>query len=1152
MNKPESNPIQIRDISQIDLDAHGVVEASAGTGKTYTIEHLVVELLKSGKVQSLNQILVVTFTEKAVGELKNRIRNIIRLSLEKEPSEILNASYENFDSASIYTIHGFCNKIINDYVFENRRHISSTLVDDRTVYEHVLARIKRDNWPVEYGDQLNTVLQLSGYPGSTGTGTSSWEDLVIDIALRYQQSGFDIIHPQAEPDLVKKIQSIQKKSSVFLDALIPLVGAIDETDYAKSDLCIKYDCLNINKRSRQGRIPLLIDLLQLVSSHARHTLSIKQLADFIDFHGCGNTGFNELNSKWNKPGPDFEATLPNLPEIIRILENLRALDFSELRFMLSVKTIHELKNYGIQYKTGSNLISYDDMIVHVFSILQDQSSILINLLRERYTYALVDEFQDTDMLQWAIFKSIFLESEKNRLFIIGDPKQAIYGFRGADIHAYLLARDEMISSYNARFYSLTENWRSSPSLIRVFNSVFGNTNWFNDGTIGYIPSSFPEKKNPGLHSDDTSLILVDCGSTSGTDARLRFSDYIACEINSLMSSNYPFKLDDIAILVTKWREADIIEKSLKQASIKYSFYKKEGLYQTKESLELYCLLSAIANPHDIAKRKIAFATRFYNIDKQSLHHIDNVTVDHPAYTLFNKWVLLADEKNWAQLFQSILEETGILYRIGKDDHDRQILNYKAIIQALEIEAYCNNFCIHEVAVHHKKLMSNISTSNDTSNIQLLDIDQPGVQILTMHASKGLEFKIVFIGGGFTKRDMSPFLIYHIKNKRIFNLIRNDSNRYLHDLERSHEEDRLFYVAMTRACDRLYIPFFEPSKSSSAGLIGNKIPRALQVIRDDPATTLVSYEHIQRAGGTIKQSLKKQSSVITLPEPLFPDSRIDFIRRTIAVDSFSGIKTKLHGSAAHNFSNAEFGPDSRQSDENSMYTQQPDDANIKLTEGIPHGIETGLMLHDILETIDFQKIRLFKEPDDILKENSIFDTIIDSAIKNNFKKRYDDIASMKHDIAFIIWNIFHAPLDTSGFTLCDIDNKINEVEFYYSTRNKIVPDDEVSISPSGYIHGFIDMIFEYHDKYYLVDWKSNYIEEGYTFALIEKNIKDMHYDLQINIYTEALIRWLRRFKTNFNYEQHFGGVYYLYLRGLHPSKPGDGVYFYRPPIESVPE
>lgn len=1149
MNDRNVVPLQIREISQIDLNSHGVVEASAGTGKTYTIEHLVVELLKSNTVKSLDEILVVTFTEKAVGELKDRIRNLIRKFLENEPSEILYTSFENFDSASIYTIHGFCNKILNDYAFENRKHLTNSLVDDRLVYDQELSRIKRDSWPNEYKNHLRTVLQLSGYPGSTGTGGSSWEELVIDIALRYQLSGFDTINPQEETDILSRMITAEQSILSGLDSLAAMVGFIDDNDYTKSDLYIKYASLNINKNSIKKRLSTCLSLLKILSAHTKKILSLNELADFIISQDYGDTGFNALNSAWNKPGSDYESKLPNLPEIIQALETLRSIDFTHLKLMLSVKTIHQLKKEGLNVKLEKGLISYDDMVLHVYNVLSDPKSPVKTLLRKRYHYALVDEFQDTDMLQWAIFKNIFLESESNRLFIIGDPKQAIYGFRGADINAYFLARDEILSSFHARFYSLSENWRSSPDLISAFNSIFMDTNWFSDNTIRYLPSSYPEKKEHGPENDIGSLFIVNCGSTSGSEARQRFSDFIAREIQTLINGNYDCELNNIAILVTKWKEAETIEKSLKQAAIKYSFYKKEGLYQSRESLELYHILLSIASPHDTAQKKIAFATRFFNIDTLSLLHFDSMPGEHPALLLFEKWVFLSDKKMWQSLFQSILEETGILYRRDNEDYDRQIINYKSIIQALEIEAYRNNYCINEIAAFLNRLRLNTATGTEASNIQKIDLDQPGVQLLTMHASKGLQFKVVFIGGGFTKRDRSEFWTYHRNNQRVFDLVKDDREKDLNDRERQYEEERLFYVAITRAQNRVYIPIFEPASrsTSTSGILAKKMQQALLSVCKDSCTTQVNWDNTQSILATSTRISKKHEQPLMVPNPLFPETGIQFLHRTSIVESFSSIKSKLHGDIDPYDRHNEFsllhpiGAD----ESVTLAEELPADQTAPSAEVIPHGIESGLMLHEILEKIDYNKIRLITNPSDMLIEHNGFNNLFDTAIINNFRNITGTIDLVKKEAAYIVWNTLHAPLDGTELKLCNIDKKIHEVEFYYPSSQAGVANTIAHIFSEGFLHGYIDMIFEYNGKYYLVDWKSNFIEKGYSNELISKNIVEMHYDLQIQIYIKALIRWLKQSKADYSYNRHFGGIYYLYLRGIDPAKSGDGIFFYRP-------
>ena len=134
------------------------------------------------------------------------------------------------------------------------------------------------------------------------------------------------------------------------NTLISLVGAIDDNDYTKSDLYTQYASLNVNKNSMKKRLRICLALLKILSAYTKKTLSLNELADFIIFQEFGNTGFNALSSAWNKPGPDYETKFPNLPEIVLILENLRSIDFSHLKLMLSVKTIHQLKNDGLNYK----------------------------------------------------------------------------------------------------------------------------------------------------------------------------------------------------------------------------------------------------------------------------------------------------------------------------------------------------------------------------------------------------------------------------------------------------------------------------------------------------------------------------------------------------------------------------------------------------------------------------------------------------------------------------------------------------------------------------------------------------------------------------------------------------------------------------------
>ncbi|OHD69122.1 MAG: hypothetical protein A2W19_05905 [Spirochaetes bacterium RBG_16_49_21] len=1143
----------IRGFDEIDLDSHSVIEASAGSGKTHTIQDLVVELLRRGKVQSLDEILAVTFTEKAAGELKDRIRNNIKEALTKERSEILKISLDNFDSASIHTIHGFCNKVLQEYAFENREKFQNELVDDRLVYRKILRKILREQWPRQYGGFLQRILKLSNFPDITADGRSRWEARVIEIALRYEPAAGDALVPLPDQDIVRKISGMEDACTGCLEALASLAGAIDEQDIGRSALCRQYTNLNIRKNSIPKRVRILCSLLELVAAHKNGRISLAEVADFLAGPDIPDGGFHELNTGWLKGVSDYDEKFPRLLDIIEVLEKLRSLDFAGLRNLLAAATVRQIKTESAEYKKIRGLISYDDMVNHVYAALTDGSGGLKRLLQKRYRYALVDEFQDTDMQQWRIFKAVFLETEQNRLFVIGDPKQAIYGFRGADINAYYLARDEMLRSHAARYYCLIENWRSSPGLIGVFNALFGS-GWFFASGIDYIPSRYPSKEDPPDHPDTSPLCVIDCGRGTGTEAKFRAAGYIAGEINGLIHGGAGVAPKDIAVLVKKWAEAEAVEKALNRAGIRYSYYKKEGLYQSREALELFYLLSCLAKPGDTAGRNKALVTRFFNVPLRLLPQYDDLPADHPASVLFDRWRAFSDRKNWPHLFQSIMEDSGILFRSEIDDYDRTMINYRTIMQNLLVEAAKGNYGIHDIVDYLSRLRNQDASLPESHNLQRIDLEEPGVQIMTIHASKGLQFRVVFIAGGFTQRDTAEFWTYH-RPARTFDLLRDEGSKGLYDREMNGEEERLFYVALTRAKERLYVPVFQPTATSkgSCGMLGEKMPVALETVRHEQGVRWVDFDSdkFEKSPSPIGSPMKKGS--IMMPDPLFPDPHLGFLDRRISVDSFSGLRLQLDRQKIPEEIFAEFGDAGLQSGEDDIPFAPVPEHEPGTPQSIPElppSRETGLMLHEILERIDFGHVRSAKSPGKLLAPDAEAGRIIRAAVqKHAGLLQQEDSDLIKNETAKIVWNALHAPLNGSDLVLCAMDEKIHEVEFYYPcSAGEFSPAPGIAHG-CGFMHGFIDVIFLFNNRYYIVDWKSNYLEEGYAADELEKNIRDMHYDLQISIYASATIRWLKRVVADYSYEALFGGVYYLYLRGMDVSNPGSGVYFWRPREES---
>lgn len=1143
----------IHQIDQIDLDRHGVIEASAGTGKTYTIEHLFVSLLEKRKVRSIDEILVVTFTEKAAGELKERIRKNITESLAVTPNAILRASLDEFDTASIFTIHGFCNKLLHEYAFENGEAFECRLVDDRILLRKMLPTILRNVWPSICGEYLSELLKISDYPGITSRGSSAWEERVIEIALRYQPLGNDILYPPVLDDIRDQCKKLEEKFISILDELLIQVGPLDDENPENSGLCRRYTSLNIRKGSIPRRIRMLSKVITLLSIHRSRPVTLTDINDFLYTFSTGAPGFSELNTGWKKNGPDYPEKLPELPQIIEILERLRSIDISALKEMLASITIIELLKHIFEHKKSEGMISYNDMVANLYRALVDDSGTLKHTLHQKYRYALVDEFQDTDMLQWKIFKTLFLDVPANRLYIIGDPKQSIYGFRGADVTAYYIARDEMIQSYEAPYYGLTDNWRSSRELIRLYNTIFLDGTWFSDSSIRYVANNYPDDQNPDYHLGIDPLCVIDCGECSGSEARLVTAAFIAREINTFINRNKTVTPNEIAILVSKWREAETVEHYLKKLGIKYSYYKKEGLYQTREALELSYLLQSFARPDDTAARKRALLTRFFRIPVHSIKQYSDLSSHHPVSVIYRRFFELAEGKKWSLLFQSIIENTGILFHHEMEDRERVLLNLRTIIQDLETHAYTSVGSIQEISDYLVERRIQTPSPHENHNIQKLDIEKPGVQILTIHASKGLQFRIVFIAGGFTRRDMSDFWTYHQDYQRIFDLVRDPEHKDLYDLEMQSEYERLFYVAFTRARDRLYIPLFTPTPKarSNCGILGNLVPRTLSSLKADTHVRWIT----PRSGSSYPapdSNPFESPSIIShaIPDPLLPDPYMHFLDRKTEVVSFTLLKSRHHIHTATDHLAIQFGDQARTIDGDDVdFTHFSSDMFLPAHDILPHGKQTGLMLHQVFEQINFSSIGISESSEGLLISTSNSARIIDTAIRNYYPRHHAAWNSFRIEVARLVWNTLRVPLPGLNCRLCDIERKCHEAEFYTHLVRNTDNNPIGNRIPGEFMHGIIDMVFQHQEKFYIVDWKSNFIEGGYEHSNIINNIMDMGYNLQISIYAAGLNAWLKAILPEYSFDRHFGGIFYLYLRGIDPQYPDKGIFFIRPDNES---
>lgn len=1137
MTARRTDPVKLTDAGQVDLDSHAVIEASAGTGKTYTIERIVVRLLMSGRISSLDQALVVTFTEKATSEIRARIRALLKeekSTAAPQEARRLGEALDSFDSASIFTIHGFCNRVLQLYPFEYGGHFSFSLADDGPVCEMALRERIRSSWRATYGDNLAALLGLSGFPDES-MGRSRWISRVLKIAGSYCPEAGDALLPEPAADLAGALQSLPGRCAKTLEELSLIAGEIDPADPWASDIAVKYDSLNYNHK-RKGRLidRMLIPLARIIAGHRQGSADAFALIGFRSEIDPGENGFNDLVNSWNKSGPDYEKKFPGLPRLAALAAELVSLIPGGMDMQLAVNSVLGTLADASRYKRDRALVSYRDMIALVEAASRDADGGLCRELRKKYRYAVVDEFQDTDMLQWSLFRNVFLSGDSTRLIVVGDPKQAIYGFRGADVYAYHAAKREMIAS-GARFYSLAENWRSSKTLVGQFNILFGGGNWFTDPEVAYLDVAYPEKRSgSGAPADQRGLAVVDLGERAGTEARSQYARFAAREIARLLESP-EFAPGDIAILIRKWSESPFIEEELGRLGVRFSYYKREGLYQSREALQVRCLLGAIAAPGDLPAVKKALLTPFFGLNPGDLPAYDAAAESHPATVLLSRWNAMAVSGRWAELFDSVLRDSGLAPRVlDRADGERSLADFRHIMEDISSRACAGRAEIRRLIKDLDALITGVERDGDASNFHRPEREDPGVQIMTVHASKGLQFPVVFVAGGFTGPKSDDVMVYHEQGRRCFNLGGTGIDRDAKErcaLEQRWEEERLFYVATTRAARLLYVPFFRYRRNP--GPLGKWIADALENCRAGGRLEWIDGTAMPAASA--RESAPQRRDMISrlsaCAASLLECSSASYLDRRAGVESFTSIKNRKEGGRGGERSG--FGHDNHREDDEAAEAAVPAD------DPLPGGAYMGTVFHEVLERVDFSEAA---------EGRGILEAAVRSLDRNLPAYMRRDGERFAPEIARIVRNTLSADISGDGLVLGRITKRVHEVEFHVPVSARTRGPREIAAG-EGFVTGFIDMVFEHRGKYYLLDWKSNHLPGGYGPEELARCMDESSYVLQYRIYAAALLRYLGLRLDSFDYERHFGGIYYVFLRGVDPAKPGSGVFFYRPSGEA---
>ncbi len=1121
MGKHLDNPLDLTNIPtrKTNGDNFIFIEANAGTGKTYSLIEIYHHFLQVKKTQP-QAILVISYTNNAVAEIKLRIK--------KKHPQI------NLKDLQVYTFHGLAYKIVNDYNVITGELLKQTIANEKKdeIFEEAFTFFYNQYFLQEDKIFLHYLVK-SGY---------------FKKLKEYTRTLNEKFHLKIHP-LVKKKKSY---TTVFYHKQRNKVKDIFASHFNEIKNILEENKENLNGtkfRNPEDKLAYLRDffhypqLYSLIPFYNHKKNDNNNLLIFFSLERMKNNCKKGKELEINELLITFLQELKKYQEITGDLENAFKNNF-HYYCQLGKKVIDE---HSQSIKNQQKILLYNDLMEKMSNLLNKEK--VISIIAGQYQAVLVDEFQDTDEIQSKFLQALHKSNPHINIYCIGDPKQSIYGFRNANLHIYLNSRPQI-------FYTLTENFRSSTMLINAINFLYqGIPHPFSDERINYEPSKKGERKTPELLNDYPVIITKVSKEENQKSIKKKIIQNLIARIKGISH-------EDTAILVPKNKDVFLVSQELLSERIPFTIIGKEENQVKFLSREIIILLEALIHNTQAEKIKALLVTSFFNY---SLEKIKNL----PFYELTELMKILKKHYHyWVAkgvyyaLFSFIKnrENNNLLNNIAHDSFKENkffgmltLLNIihleeqKAYLTPLELLNYCKN---------------NLSTLPDDALENATSVKNTNIKVMTIHKSKGLEFNNVFLPFSALDGDNShQETIFYEKNNYFIDIESDekDANQEKSKEEKKQEKKRLLYVALTRAKERLFLYF--PIEKKMKNTVFNELINPDKLVSSDffKIENLEDFDH-QPATSSGKKPIEEKSLVLNkLSKPLISEGYLA---------SYSSIKSNINDldfSNQKNFysSSAFLAPTPN------LKKPNPDATSTSLFNllDLPLGSNTGKCLHAILEKWDGEK---YSKPNDFLVETELKNYLIDLKFK---KSILDYLSSLA---------ITHLKTDnkkiTINFSKTAKENKwLKESEFYLAikrTKKKIIHSflellkkhhyllekfvyQENLINPTlqdltienGFLKGFIDLVIEKDNQYFIIDWKSNFLgsnEEDYQPHYLKHYLLEKNYFLQGFIYTLALDVFLEKtLKEKYSYEKNFGGVFYIFLRGFKSQeKSSNGHYFFR--------
>lgn len=1185
-----TNPLNVFEIS---FDGIHLIEASAGTGKTYNIASLYVRALVELNL-TVQDILVVTYTEAATKELRERLMSRLRESvyaLEKQDpgqDDFLNDLCESivdtetavkklknairsFDESAIYTIHGFCFQALQEQAFESRAMFDAELIgDDKEIIREVIddywrVYVKKHSEKREYRPLLKFIIEKGFTP----------DDLTQEFSSYLGKPYLNVCPQEYKPDnldenlirLTDLFEQMKKEWNSSRDEIFDMLDEGHLSNYRTGWL--------------EGWV---LNMEQWLNSE------VAPISLFDQFRKFTQSVIDEslkVASKKKGIRPPNHPFFQSADTYKNIAESLQEYDIT---FRLDL--FHHLRESLYKKKEELRQLSYDDLLTRLNDALSDgaRGERLARNLRKAYPIALVDEFQDTDPIQYAIFKSMYRDAGKDTaLYMIGDPKQSIYSFRGADIFSYLEAKKDAPKD---RTYSLNRNFRSVPDLIEATNQFFGtrdNPFILEDITYSCVEEGKSLDAYSQLTIDGERAIPFEIRELHGSEDKLpvnkgtgeeRSAEDTASQIELLLrKSNQgratigkdPVKAADIAVLVRKHFQADMIRDALKKRGIKSVQYSQDSVFKSEEAEELQYILKAIAEPAEEGFVRAALATKTMGYSAEDLlkfEEEDSAWVE--KLNRFSGWHEAWQDSGFAYMFRLFIHEEKIAEKvIRRSDGERKLTNLihlSELMQKREQEGETGTRSLLQWLARKRE-----EANKDQEEEQLrLESDENLVKVVTMHRSKGLEYPIVFcpfLWHSPEYNDSGEPIIYHDRNDETkVNLDfygksdpERGRKRFRMAQEDLAESVRLAYVAITRAEQKCFISWVHAKKSeySPLGYLLLGQEKAFEVLQGVAAKdgynsvkTADFEQAINNLGSEHPHLFSIQKGMESGQQQLYLEDRTENLEKAKV---FTRQAPLLSGYTISSFSSLiQNKEDDYEIDydillENESENEETSSGNSELTVfNFPKGPNPGTAIHNIFEDISFDDLDNAKH------------LIEEALIRQDIDTKWVDV------VYTLIHQTVSKNLSRQGdpLRLKDIksENILAEMEFYFRSgeselqellkiirRDKNIPGTVTGYSDEGYIKGFIDLTFQFQGKYYILDYKTNHLGEGvdkYDQGALNHEITEAMYDLQYHLYILALHRYLDKTMEQYSYDTHIGGAFYLFVRGIN-EQGREGIYFDRP-------